>query len=109
MKYGNDRLATPREFMYREYEWKWLKTADFNDPIRKVNGHLNSKCDFVIVNYICLVECYNFVRYFTNIKFIWFEGTVRAERPEPIKKHETTPWRFEEVFEVPARGVGGVS
>ncbi|KAL6526814.1 hypothetical protein OROGR_015904 [Orobanche gracilis] len=29
--WGNSREATPEEFRYREYEWRWL-CAHFSDP-----------------------------------------------------------------------------
>ncbi|KAL6195994.1 hypothetical protein ACLB2K_031611 [Fragaria x ananassa] len=30
--HGNARSGTPAEFQYREYEWRWLLTSEFNNP-----------------------------------------------------------------------------
>ncbi|KAL6179230.1 hypothetical protein ACLB2K_050746 [Fragaria x ananassa] len=30
--HGRARSGTPAEFQYREYEWRWLLTSEFNNP-----------------------------------------------------------------------------
>ncbi|KAL6184067.1 hypothetical protein ACLB2K_045471 [Fragaria x ananassa] len=35
-QYGSDRSGTPKEFEYREYEWRWLLVTQFNDPHKQV-------------------------------------------------------------------------
>ena len=35
-KHGNARSGTPTEFQYREYEWRWLLTSEFNNPRKQV-------------------------------------------------------------------------
>lgn len=43
-EHGNDRMGTPKEFQFREYEWRWLKAVDFNDPRSQVKNELNIRC-----------------------------------------------------------------
>jgi len=35
-QYESDRSGTPKEFEYREYEWRWLLVTQFNDPHKQV-------------------------------------------------------------------------
>ena len=36
LRTGTHVLVPPAEFQYREYEWRWLLTSEFNNPRKQV-------------------------------------------------------------------------